>query len=176
MGIFFILKKFLYLIPNLKENLNKFMGRSQETFNKKAVRNKKEKKRKDKEAKMAARRENKKPATLDSMIAYVDEYGNFTDTPPDPSVKREVIKAEDIIIGIPKKESIEDMDPIRRGTVTYFNDDKGYGFIKDSETQDSIFVHISNTLEDIRENNVVKFEVAMGEKGPTAVKVEVERN
>ena len=60
------------------------MGRSQETFHKKEVRNKKEKKRKEKEAKKLARREHEKKGSLDDMIAYVDENGMITDTPPDP--------------------------------------------------------------------------------------------
>ena len=59
------------------------MGRSQETFNKKEVRKKKDKKKKDKEAKKMARRDNEKSGSLDDMIAYVDENGNFSATPPD---------------------------------------------------------------------------------------------
>ncbi|HNP19983.1 MAG TPA: cold shock domain-containing protein [Fulvivirga sp.] len=148
------------------------MGRSQETFNKKEVRNKKEKKRKDKEAKRLARKENEKSGELEDMIAYLDENGNITDTPPDPTKKKKVIAAESIEISIPKREE-EDFDPIRKGVVTFFNDSKGYGFIKDSETQESVFVHVNNVLEEIKDNNMVSFEVEMGPKGPTAVQVKL---
>ncbi len=148
------------------------MGRSQETFNKKEVRNKKEKKRKEKEKKKLARKEGEK-TSMDDMIAYVDENGNITDTPPDPTIKKKVTKLEDIEISIPKRDASQELDPIRKGIVSFFNDSKGYGFIKDSETHESVFVHINNTLEEIKEGNVVIYEVEMGQKGPTAVKVKV---
>ena len=77
------------------------MGRSQETFNKKEVRNKKEKKRKDKEKKRLARKENEKSGDMEDMIAYVDEFGNLTSTPPDPE-KKEKVKLEDIEVDIEK--------------------------------------------------------------------------
>ncbi|MCD4834454.1 MAG: cold shock domain-containing protein [Bacteroidales bacterium] len=148
------------------------MGRSQETFNKKEVRTKKEKKRKEKEKKKLARKENEKKGSLDDMIAYVDENGMLTSTPPDPTKKKDV-KLEDIEIGIPKGDSTEKMDPIRKGIVSFFNESKGYGFIKDSETKESVFVHVNNLLEEIKEGNIVSFEVEMGQKGPTAVKVKL---
>ena len=94
------------------------MGRSQESFNKKEVRNKKEKKRKEKEKKRLARKDNDKSNSLDDMIAYVDENGMIMDTPPDPDKKTE-IKLEDIEIGVPKSEDVENMDPIRKGTVHF---------------------------------------------------------
>lgn len=150
------------------------MGRSQETFNKKEVRNKKEKKRKEKEARKIAKKDIEKKGSLDDMIAYVDEDGNITDTPPDPTKKKKEIKSENIQIFTPKQENIE-MDPIRKGIVTFFNDSKGYGFIKDTETQESLFVHINNTIDEIKDNNAVTFEVEMGPKGPTAVKVKLSK-
>ena len=151
------------------------MGRSQETFNKKEVRNKKEKKKKDKELKRQARKESgDKSGSLDDMIAYVDENGMITDTPPDPTKKKKII-AENIELGVPKREDEEDYDPIRKGVVTFFNDGKGFGFIKDAVTQESVFVHINNTLEEIKENNMVIFEVEKGPKGLTAVNVKVDR-
>jgi cold shock CspA family protein len=148
------------------------MGRSQETFNKKEVRNKKEKKRKDKEKKRLARKENEKSGDMEDMIAYVDEFGNLTSTPPDPDKKKKV-KLEDIEIGVPTRAAEEEMDPIRKGTVSFFNDSKGFGFIRDSETKESVFVHANNLLEEIKEGNLVSFEVEMGHKGPTAVKVKI---
>lgn len=148
------------------------MGRSQETFNKKEVRKNKEKKRKDKEKKRLAKKEDDSKSSFDDMIAYVDENGQIVDTPPDPAKKKKV-KLEDIEIGVPKREDLPEIDPIRKGTVTFFNDSKGYGFIRDSETKESVFVHINNTLEEIKEGNAVIFEVEMGQKGPTAVRVKL---
>ena len=148
------------------------MGRSQETFHKKEVRNKKEKKRKEKEAKRLARKESDKQGGLDAMMAYVDENGMLTDTPPDPT-KKVVNKLEDSQISIPKQEDLASSDPIRKGTVTFFDDSKGFGFIKDSETQESVFVHVNNLIEEIKENNLVSFEVEMGQKGPIAVQVKL---
>lgn len=147
------------------------MGRSQESFNKKEVKNKKDKKRKDKEQKRLDRKENERSKNFEDMIAYVDENGMITSTPPDPDRKKD-INFEDIAISVPKKQDII-LDPIRKGTVTFFNDSKGYGFIKDSETQESVFVHVNNLLEAIKEGNLVNFEIEMGPKGPSAVRVKL---
>ncbi|MEE4286006.1 MAG: cold shock domain-containing protein [Mariniphaga sp.] len=149
------------------------MGRSQESFNKKEVRNKKEKKRKEKEKKRQARKENTKSNSLDDMIAYVDQHGNISDTPPDPDQK-EKINVEDIQVSVPRGP-LEVVDPNRKGTVTFFNPSKGFGFITDQETRESVFVHVNNTLEEIREGNLVSFEVEKGQKGPVAVRVQVVR-
>lgn len=148
------------------------MGRSQETFNKKDVRTKKEKKRKEKFARKLARKEEEKKGDLEDMIMYLDENGNFTEIPPDPTKKKKEIDSESIAISIPKMDHVE-IDPIRKGIVSFFNDAKGFGFIKDSETQESVFVHINNVIDEIKENNVVNFEVEMGMKGPTATNVKI---
>jgi cold shock CspA family protein len=147
------------------------MGRSQESFNKKEVRKKKEKKRLDKEKKRLARKDGDKKS-LDDMIAYVDENGRLTDTPPDPSAKKKT-KVEDIEISIPKQDPNDRPDPIRRGRLTFYNDSKGYGFIRDAETQESVFVHVNEFQDDIMEGNMVSFEVEKGQKGPAAVRVKL---
>jgi cold shock CspA family protein len=150
------------------------MARTQETFNKKEVRNKKEKKRLEKEKKKLARKISSKKKSLDDMIAYVDENGVITSTPPDPTKKKEV-KLEDIKIGVAKRTKEDDIDPIRIGTVSFFNDSKGFGFIRDNETKESVFVHINNVIDEIREGNLVTFEVEMGQKGPVAVRVKLSK-
>ncbi len=147
------------------------MGRSQETFGKKEVKSKKDKKRKEKDAKRLEKRGAEKSSSLDDMIAYVDEFGVISNTPPDPSKKVE-INAEDIILGIPQKE-IEEEELVKLGTVTFFNPDKGYGFIRDNKSKESVFVHINNVDGDLKENNQVSFEVEMGPKGSNAVKVKL---
>jgi cold shock CspA family protein len=148
------------------------MGRSQETRNKKEIRDKKEKKRKDKEKKRLERKDTRDGNSLDDMIAYVDEYGNLTSTPPDLT-RKIVVNAEDIEISVPKSLAADPKDLIRTGIVSFFNDSKGYGFIRDMETQESIFVHINNLQEAIKENNKVTFEVEMGPKGPNAFNVKL---
>ncbi len=147
------------------------MGKSQETWNKKENEKKKQKKKKEKEARREERKANPKGNSFE--IAYVDEFGNFSSTPPDPSNKVKV-KEEDIQISVPR-HTVSKEDLIRKGIVTFYNDSKGYGFIKDLETQESVFVHVNNTTEPIKENNKVTYEVEMGPKGPSAVKVKVSR-
>ena len=145
------------------------MARSQESFNKKEIQNKKDKKRKEKEKKMLERKENGK-ASFEDMIVYIDENGNQTTTPPDLS-KRLEFDAEDIVIGVPKREDVEPEDKVRKGVVTFYNESKGYGFIKDSVSGDSVFVHVNQLSETITEGNRVSFEVERGQRGPTAVRV-----
>ena len=59
------------------------------------------------------------------------------------------------------------------GTVKFFNETKGFGFIKPSDSGEDIFVHSSGLIDEIRENDKVQFEVERGKKGMNAVKVEV---
>ncbi len=146
------------------------MGRSTETFSKKEREKKKLKKQQDKKEKAEDRKNNTaKGKGLDDMMAYVDEDGNITSTPPDPSKKRK-ISIDDIQIGVPKQEDIvEEVE--RNGSVTFFNDSKGYGFIRDLQSQESVFVHINALSEPIKEGDKVTFEIERGPKGLTAVKV-----
>ncbi|MCJ7446280.1 MAG: cold shock domain-containing protein [Bacteroidales bacterium] len=148
------------------------MGRSQETFSKKEVRNKKEKKRKEKEQKRAKKKSEGKKRSFDDMIAYVDEFGMITATPPDPD-KKTVILAESIELKITKNNPETAPDFVRKGVVTFFNESKGYGFIRDLESHQSVFVHANNLLEPVKENNVVIFEIGKGPKGPSAMKVKL---
>lgn len=59
------------------------------------------------------------------------------------------------------------------GTVKFFNETKGFGFIKPSDSGDDIFVHSSGLVDQIRENDSVEFEVERGKKGMNAVNVRV---
>lgn len=149
------------------------MGRSQETFSKKEKEKKKQKKKEDKEHKKEERRTNSsKGKGLDSMLAYIDDDGNITSTPPDPK-QRKAIKQEDIQVSVPKQTAPDPADLIRKGTVTNFNTSKGYGFIRDHVTQESIFVHQKGLLGPVKENDKVTFEVEKGLKGLNAVNVKV---
>jgi cold shock CspA family protein len=151
------------------------MARSQETYNKKEVRNKKDKKRKEKEQKRMERRSNATEGkSFDDMIAYVDENGRITSTPPDPSLKKKV-KIEDIEISVPKRRVEEEENKLRTGILTFFNESKGFGFIRDLGNQQSIFVHINDMVDSISENNRVTFKVEMGPKGAKAVQVKLDK-
>ena len=60
-----------------------------------------------------------------------------------------------------------------QGKVKFFNKDKGFGFIFDSQSGKEIFVHSSGLTEEIRENDQVEFDTEQGKKGLNAVNVKV---
>jgi CspA family cold shock protein len=62
-----------------------------------------------------------------------------------------------------------------QGTVKFFNEAKGFGFIQITGSSEDIFVHSSGLIDKIRENDKVEFEQERGKKGMTAVKVKVVR-
>jgi cold shock CspA family protein len=146
------------------------MARSSETFGKKEKEKKKQQKKKEKAARKEDRRADAPGGGLNEMMAYVDENGVITSTPPDPTIKKKEIEADSIEIGVPKKEA-EEYDPVHEGRVSFFDDKKGYGFIKDSNGQDSFFVHINNCNDQITEGHKVNYELEKGPKGMVAVKV-----
>jgi cold shock CspA family protein len=150
------------------------MGKSQATFSKKEREKKKAKQRQDKAEKMEERKANaQKGKSLDDMMAYLDENGNISSTPPDPR-KKKTFKLEDMQIGAPKHIDTGEEDAPRLGVVTFFNEAKGFGFIKDMQTQESVFIHVNQLSERITENDKVSFEVERGPKGLSAVNVKKE--
>lgn len=142
-----------------------------ESWNKKDREQKKKKAKKDKAEKMQERKDNPK-GSFDDMIAYLDENGNLSPTPPDPR-KRVEVKLEDIQIGVPEYVPPTQAELTRTGKVTFFNTAKGFGFIKDLVSQESIFVHANNLSVTIKENDKVTFEVEPGQRGPMAVNVKL---
>ena len=60
-----------------------------------------------------------------------------------------------------------------KGIVKFFNDAKGFGFIKDSESSKEYFVHVTGLVDEIRENDQVSFDLQEGKKGLNAVNVKV---
>lgn len=62
---------------------------------------------------------------------------------------------------------------MKQGTVKFFNDAKGFGFIVDDETKQDHFVHVTGLIDEIRENDRVEYELKDGRRGPNAVNVRV---
>jgi len=140
-----------------------------DSWKKKDRQQKKQKQKNDKAEKMNDRKEQPKKS-FDDMIAYLDENGNLSSKPPDPR-KRVEVKLEDIQIGVPEYVPPTEEELTRSGKVTFFNNAKGFGFIKDMVSQQSVFVHVNNLESPIQENDKVSFQVEMGQRGPSAVKV-----
>ena len=148
------------------------MGKSQETFSKKEKEKKRIKQRQEKLEKMQERKANaKKGKSLDDMMAYIDENGNISSTPPDPR-KKKVFNPEDMQVSVPKQED-RIHNTVRKGFVAFFNNEKGFGFINDTETKERIFVHVNQLSGPLKENDKVTFEVEIGPKGPSAVNVSI---
>ena len=146
------------------------MAKSQTSISKKEIENKKLQKRKEKEQRREERKANAKDGkSLDDMMAYVDEYGNISSTPPDPT-KVKSVKTDDIVIGVPRQLESK-VASVRQGHVVFFNGSKGYGFIKDDDSGESIFVHNNDLTSPIKENDAVTFETQKGVKGLAAVRV-----
>ena len=59
------------------------------------------------------------------------------------------------------------------GKVKFFNNSKGFGFIKDNETNEEHFVHVSGLIDQIKEDDEVNFELQEGKKGLNAVNVKL---
>lgn len=145
------------------------MAKSKDTFNKREKEKQRQQQKQQKKEKMEERKANSsKSKSLDDMIAYVDENGNISSTPPDPSRKK-VFKVEDIEIGVPKAAEGSEAD-INAGSVDFFNEAKGFGFIKD-QSGDRLFFHVNNLLERIKEGDKVTYDIERGAKGFNAVNV-----
>lgn len=151
------------------------MAKSGQSFNKREKEKQRIKQRQEKQEKMQERKAAaQKGKSLEDMMAYLDENGNLSTTPPDPK-KFKSINHEDIEIGVPQQREADPEDLIRKGFVSFFNSTKGFGFIKDAETGESVFFHESNLSEPLKEGNKVSFEVEMGAKGPVAIHIKKEQ-
>jgi cold shock protein len=62
---------------------------------------------------------------------------------------------------------------MKKGTVKFFNDSKGFGFIKEDETEKEHFVHVSGLVDEVQEGDSVEFELTEGRKGLNAVNVKL---
>jgi len=146
------------------------MAKSKETFNKKQKEQQRLKQKQDKLQKKEEKKANKKKgATLEDMMAYIDEYGNLSDRPPDPRNMKPVELA-DIQISVPKQ--VEGEEVMRNGVVIFYNNDKGFGFINDQMSGERIFFHVNDTQEPLGESDKVKFLTERSPRGLNAVRIE----
>lgn len=140
------------------------------SFSKREIEKNKQQKRKEKRQ----RREERKNSPVNSfedMIAYVDENGMIVDTPPDETAKAE-IELEDIEISVPQKEVV-DVDEELTGRIEFFNERKGFGFIKDKDGVNKYFFHKSNVEGEVNENDIITFKLERGPRGLNATEVKV---
>ena len=128
-------------------------------------------KREEKQKRKEDRKSNK--SCFDDMIAYVDENGMITSTPPEENVKKKEVNVEEIMISTPKKEDEEPV--ILRGRVEFFNEARGFGFIKDLSGVEKYFFHVNNVVTEIKEGDTVTFDLERGQKGMNAVNINLEK-
>ena len=145
------------------------MGRSSISFNKKELEKKRAQKRREKQNRKEERKTSGGGGSLDDMIAYVDKNGVITSTKPEEGGKQE-IDAANISISTPKKQEVEEL--ILKGRVEHFIKDKGYGFIKDINSTEKYFFHISDAFSHIVEGAMVSYKLAKGNRGLNAVNIE----
>lgn len=147
------------------------MGKYGESFGKKEKEKKRLQIRNEKAEKMADRKAStQKGKPLEDMMAYLDENGNLSSTPPDQS-RRRMFNQEEIQIGVPKQEDRPQPAP-RSGMVSYFMESKGFGFINDlNDSQVRIFFHKSQFPGIVKEGMKVSFEVESGPRGLHAIHV-----
>lgn len=139
-----------------------------ESWNKREREQKRRNAKKQKAEKKLERKDNtSKGKSLDDMLAYVDEFGNLSSTPPDQNVKH----AMEIPPTVANSNALNPEASTRTGIVTFFDAGKGYGFIRDARTQESIFVHINSSNVQLENNLKVNFEVEKGPRGLAAVNV-----
>ena len=142
------------------------------SFTKRDLEKKKQEKRLAKQQKKEERK-NSGTSSFEDMIAYVDENGVITDTPPTTNEKPQEIDISTIEVSTPRKTD-EPVITEYEGRVEFFNTSKGFGFIKDLSGVEKYFFHVNNVIGNIAENNIVTFDLERGVKGMNAINISLE--
>src|SRR5690349_6893875 len=146
------------------------MARNSDTFNKREFEKRKAQKKQEKEQKKEERKANNKGKSFEDMIAYVDENGNLSSTPPDQT-KKKVINEADINLESRNQGGNATPPYVRQGMIKMFDASRGFGFIKDSQSQEEYFFHINSAEYEVAQGDTVKFDIEQGPKGMNAVRV-----
>lgn len=147
------------------------MARSN-SFNKKEIEKNKKQKKKEKLQKKEERKL-QGTSSFEDMIAYVDANGMIVDEPP-VITKKDEIAIEDIEVSIPRKEVVEEVgEPT--GRVDFYDESRGFGFIKERDSVNKFFFHKSNAEPGIQEDHMVTYRLERGPKGMNAVDVKIIR-
>ena len=127
-----------------------------------------EKKKRARRLEKQKRREERQAGGPSSFEEMIDENGRIADTLPEKS-GREEVRPEDVPIATPKRES--SVPEMLTGRVEHFNESRGYGFIKDMESSEKYFFHVSSAPPDIAEGHIVAFGTERGTRGMNAVSI-----
>lgn len=140
------------------------------SFHKKEIEKNKQQKKKEKLQRREERRQ-QGVSSFEDMIAYVDVNGVIVDERPVPT-KAQEIELENIEVSVPRKEVEEEVgDPT--GRVDFFDESRGFGFIKEQHSVNKYFFHKSNAEPGIQEDHMVTFRLERGLKGMNAVDVKI---
>jgi len=146
------------------------MAKGSTTFNKREKEKRRLQKRQEKELKKEERKANGGDSkSFEDMLAYVDENGNLSSTPPDLS-RKQVIREADIELTSRNKGG-STPSFMRKGFVKFFNEEKGFGFIKDTMSGEEFFFHFQAADFQVTQSANVTFDIAPGPKGMVAVKI-----
>lgn len=119
-------------------------------------------------------RKNSGSASFEDMIAYVDENGVISNTPPTPGEKTEEIDMSTILVSTPRQTE-EPVIMEHEGRIEYFNNSKGYGFIKNLKDAEKYFFHVSGLTEEATEGDIVTFKLERGPRGMNAVEIKLKK-
>ena len=142
------------------------MARNQLTFKKKERAKKLQQKKKEKlERRELHKSSNDKGKALEEMFAYVDEFGNISDTTPE---RRYEFKEEDLM----RPSDLEE-DEFKFGKVSYYNDAGHYGFIRDNETRETVYFNDKLAGTILRIDQKVKYKAIRSKQGNQISEIEV---